>query len=148
MTAKLISALISLSVFAFPTPSDIPATGSHEAITNAIVHVAKAATGSSENEPKNKIMKLWVTAYASTPEETDSTPFETAMGTLVHDGIVATNMLPFGTKVSFPKLFGDKIFVVEDRMNARKKNFIDIWMPKKSDAVRFGISYSDVVVWE
>lgn len=147
MTAKLVSALISLSVMSFPTPSEMPVTGGHEAIQNAIVHVAKAATGNDEEIQKPlKTLKMWVTAYTSTPEETDSTPFETAMGTLTHDGIVATNMLPFGTKVSFPKLFGNKIFVVEDRMHRRKEGFIDIWMPNKKEALKFGITNSDVVV--
>jgi len=130
----------------FPTPSETPATGSHEAITNAIVHVAKAATGSDEDQKAKETLKMWVTAYTSTPEETDSSPFETAMGTLTRDGIVATNMLPFGTKIQFPKLFGTKVFTVEDRMHRRKVGFIDIWMPTKSEALRFGISQSDVVV--
>lgn len=147
MTAKLVSALISLSVMTFPTPSETPVTASREAITNVIVHVAKAATtGDEEAEKAAKTVKMWVTAYASMPEETDDTPFVTAMGTLTHDGIVATNMLPFGTKVQFPKLFGTKVFTVEDRMHRRKVGFIDIWMPTKKDAVKFGISQSEVVV--
>ncbi|MEK7089713.1 MAG: hypothetical protein AAB920_02745 [Patescibacteria group bacterium] len=147
MAAKLISALISLSVMAFPTPSETPATGSRGAITNAIVHVAKAATGADEETQKPKeTLKMWVTAYTSTPEETDDAPFETAMGTLTRDGIVATNMLPFGTKVQFPKLFGTKTFTVEDRMHRRKVGFIDIWMSNKSDALKFGIAQSEVVV--
>jgi 3D (Asp-Asp-Asp) domain-containing protein len=147
MTAKLVSALISLTVMTFPTPSETPATGSHEAIANAIVHVAKAATNGDEEIAKTaKTIKMWVTAYTSVPEETDESPFETAMGTLTRDGIVATNMLPFGTKVQFPKLFGTKVFTVEDRMHRRKVGFIDIWMPLKSDALRFGINQTEVVV--
>jgi len=90
--------------------------------------------------------KMWVTAYTSSPEETDDTPHVTAMGSKTRDGIVATNMLPFGTRVKFPSLFGEKIFVVEDRMHPRKKNFIDIWMPEKKEALRFGIAYADVLV--
>ena len=147
MTAKLISALISLSVMTFPTPSETPATGSREAIANAIVHVAKAATNGDEEVVKaTKTVKMWVTTYTSTPEETDSSPFETAMGTVTRDGIVATNMLPFGTKVQFPKLFGTKIFTVEDRMHRRKVGFIDVWMSSKIDALKFGISQTEVVV--
>src|SRR3990167_1248447 len=38
-----------------------------------------------------------ITAYSSTPEETDSTPFITASGTHVRDGVVAANFLPLGT---------------------------------------------------
>lgn len=147
MTAKLVSALISLSVMTFPTPSETPVTGSHETITNAIVRVAKAATGSDEEAEKPvETLKMWVTAYASVPEETDDTPFVTAMGTETRDGVVATNMLPFGTRVMLPKLFGNKVFTVEDRMHRRKKGFIDVWMATKKEAIRFGITQSEVVV--
>lgn len=87
-----------------------------------------------------------ITAYASVPDETDDTPFTTAMGTEVHDGVVATNILPFGTKIQIPALFGNKIFTVEDRMNRRMKNVMDIWMPSKAKALRFGANYADVVI--
>lgn len=87
-----------------------------------------------------------VTAYTSTPEETDDTPFITASNTLVRDGVIAANFLPFGTKVIIPSLFGDKIFVVEDRMNPKKKNFIDIWMPSKYDAIQFGIRRAEIAI--
>lgn len=79
-----------------------------------------------------------VTAYSSTPEETDSTPFITASGKLVREGIIATNILPMGTKVRIPELFGNKIFVVEDRMHPRKKYVVDIWFPTKKEAINFG----------
>ena len=45
-----------------------------------------------------------VTAYSSTPEETDSSPRLTAAGTWVREGIVANNFLPFGTKNLSPFL--------------------------------------------
>lgn len=93
-------------------------------------------------------MKVWITAYSSTPEETDDSPFITASGTRVRDGIVATNLLPFGTKIKIPQLFGDKIFVVEDRMHRRKTNHVDVWMPTKSKAKRFGIAHTEVAVVE
>lgn len=89
---------------------------------------------------------MYVTAYSSTPEETDDTPFITASGTHVRDGIVATNELPMGTKVKIPALYGDKIFTVEDRMHERMKNKVDIWMPTKGAAIRFGIKKAEIVV--
>ncbi len=89
---------------------------------------------------------MWITAYSSTPEETDDTPFITASGSHVRDGIVATNMLPMGSKIKIPALYGDKIFVVEDRMHQRMVNKVDIWMPEKSQAIRFGIKHTEVVV--
>ncbi|MBI4094553.1 MAG: 3D domain-containing protein [Candidatus Liptonbacteria bacterium] len=91
---------------------------------------------------------VWVTAYSSTPEETDDTPFTTALGTETRDGVLAANFLPFGTKVQIPEFFGDKIFVVEDRMHPRKANFVDIWMPTKSDALKFGIASTTIVIAE
>ena len=86
------------------------------------------------------------TAYSSTPDQTDDTPFTTASGTTVRDGIVATNFLPFGTLIRIPKLFGDKIFVVEDRMNRRYKTRIDIWFPERELAKIFGIKKVSIEV--
>ncbi|MFH0806390.1 MAG: hypothetical protein V1885_01550 [Candidatus Brennerbacteria bacterium] len=91
---------------------------------------------------------VWVTAYSSTPEETDDSPFVTASNTETRDGIVAANFLPFGTKLQIPEHFGDKVFTVEDRMHRRKTNFVDIWMPTKDDAKQFGISYTQILILE
>ncbi len=90
--------------------------------------------------------EVWITAYSSTPDQTDDTPFITASGTRVRDGIVATNLLPFGTKIQIPELFGDKVFTVEDRMHERKTNNVDIWMETRSEALRFGVAYSKILV--
>lgn len=84
---------------------------------------------------KNKKLVL-VTAYSSTVDQCDSTPFITASGTHVHDGTIAANFLKFGTKVKFPSLYGDKIFIVEDRMKSNYK--VDIWFPTRQEAINFG----------
>lgn len=91
-------------------------------------------------------MEVWVTAYSSMPEETDDTPFITASGRIVREGIIATNILPFGTKIKIPEFFGDRIFIVEDRMHSRKRNFVDIWMPTKEDAQNFGIARTKIQI--
>lgn len=96
-------------------------------------------TKSFELEKDFYELDVFITAYSSSPDETDDTPFITALGTWVRDGIVAANFLPFGTKIKIPDVFGDKIFIVEDRMHERKNNFIDIWMPSKEKALSFGI---------
>ncbi len=86
-----------------------------------------------------KTLKMIATAYASVPDETDATPFITASGKHVKDGIIANNMLPFGTKIRIPKLYGGKVFTVEDRMHPRKGNYmVDVWMPSKKLAQNFG----------
>ena len=113
--------------------------------TNAS-YVAKAA-----NEVKKvvKTIKVKVTAYSSTEGQTDDTPFITASGKYVADGIIANNMLPFGTKVRIPELYGDKIFVIEDRMSNKKSDYhVDIWMPSKPIAVNFGVKTAEIEVLE
>ncbi len=80
-----------------------------------------------------------VTAYTSTPDQTDSTPFITANGTTVHDGIIAANWLKFGTRVRIPDMFGDKVFIVADRMNPRFDDRADIWMADYQAARNFGL---------
>jgi len=89
-------------------------------------------------EPK-EVRTVKATAYSSTPDQTDDSPFTMANGKRVHDGAVAANFLPFGTKVRFPELYGDKEFVVEDRMHRRFSDRVDIWMETRSEAIRFGI---------
>ena len=74
-----------------------------------------------------RTMRVFVTGYSSTPDQTDDTPFITASGKQVRDGIVATNLLPLGTKIKIPEIYGNKVFVVEDRMNARNNQHVDIW---------------------
>jgi len=87
-----------------------------------------------------------VTAYSSTPDQTDSTPFITASGTHVHDGTIACNFLDFGTYVRFPDLYGDKVFVVEDRMALKNSHKIDIWFNTRWEAIQFGVRHLKVEV--
>lgn len=99
-------------------------------------------------EPMNiKTVKVVVTAYSSTVWQTDDTPFITASGETVRDGIIANNMLPFGTLVRIPEVYGDKVFVVEDRMNTRKGNYhFDVWLPEYEQAKDFGAKRTYVEV--
>jgi len=101
--------------------------------------------------PEFKVIRkipVVITAYSSTPEETDSTPFITAAGTQVRNGIVANNYFPFGTKIKIPELYGEKIFTVEDRMSWKKGNYqFDIWFPSHQEAEKFGAerTYIEIV---
>lgn len=82
--------------------------------------------------------RVLATAYSSDPWQTDSTPCYPAMdfNMCEHyekyglEDTIAANFLPLGTKVKLPELFGDKVFTVRDRMNARYNgtNRIDIWV--------------------
>ena len=88
-----------------------------------------------------KTMYVTVTAYSSTKDQTDGDPYLTGLGTPVRDGIVAANFLPVGTVVRFPDKFGEKIFVVEDRMHEKYGLQVDIWMSNQEKAKKFGIQY-------
>lgn len=89
-----------------------------------------------------------ITAYSSSADETDSTPNITASGTRTRDGVVASNLFPIGTRVKIPELFGEKTLVVEDRMHDRFTDRIDVWMPSKWQALRFGKKQAEVEVVE
>lgn len=93
------------------------------------------------NKIPKKTMQVTVTGYSSTDGETDGTPYLTAIGTVVRDGIVAANFLPIGTVVRFPDKFGEKLFIVEDRMDKRFGLQVDIWMLNQEEAKKFGLQY-------
>lgn len=93
----------------------------------------------AEDKEPVKVIYVTVTAYSSTPDQTDDSPFITANGTWVHDGTLAANFLRFGTKVRFPDYSGDKVYVVEDRMNQRYTYRADIWMETREAAKQFGV---------
>lgn len=99
---------------------------------------------------KGESIDVWATAYTSDPNETDDTPFITASGSYVYDGVIAANFLPIDTKVRIPELYGDKIFTVEDRMNSRydNLNIIDIWFKDKPEAIKFGKKYIEIEILE
>lgn len=84
---------------------------------------------------------MWVvaTAYSSDPRQTDASPCTPALQGFDmcwyyeqygQEDTIATNFLPLGTHVKFPDLFGDRVFVVRDRMNARYNGTrrVDIWI--------------------
>jgi 3D (Asp-Asp-Asp) domain-containing protein len=144
MGNKILSLFTSLVVIGVPQVSLTPQAHPEK----AFLPIAEAAAVPLEKAAikVEKTLKVWVTAYSSTPEETDDTPFITAWNTPVRDGIVATNLLPFGSKIRIPELFGDKIFTVEDRMHRRKTDFVDVWMGSKLEALEFGISRTNIEV--
>lgn len=93
-----------------------------------------------------------ITAYNSDPAQTDDTPCITANGFNVcehgEEDTIAANFLKFGTKVRIPDLYGDRIFVVRDRMNKRYSDRVDIWMKEKTDARQFGVKVAKIEVVE
>ena len=95
---------------------------------------------------------IWVTSYNSLPAQTDSTPCITASGFDLckhnQENIIATNFLhlPFGTKVRFPELYGDKVFTVEDRMNKRYYGTADIWFRDHAKSKTFGKKWTVIEI--
>ncbi|HTX86778.1 MAG TPA: hypothetical protein VMC41_01775 [Candidatus Nanoarchaeia archaeon] len=94
-----------------------------------------------------------LTAYNSDVGQTDDSPCITANGFDLckhgQEDTVAINGVKMGTKVRFPDLFGDRVFVVRDRMNARyDSNRVDVWMLSRADAKTFGVKTAKMEVLE
>lgn len=103
---------------------------------------------SGEIDPR-KTVWVTMTAYSSEVGQTDDTPCIPAMHTYNlcenyekygAQDTIAANFLPLGTQIRFPDLYGDKIFTVRDRMNARYGwGRGDFWMPERAQAIDFGV---------
>lgn len=102
------------------------------------VQEAEAFTGTFESGGIGK-----VTMYNSVPEQTDDTPFITASGETVRDGIVANNCLDFGTQV----MIDGKVYEVQDRKNSRYGcEWFDIWSRSVDEALEYGVQEHQVSV--
>ncbi|MCX6795529.1 MAG: hypothetical protein NT165_02260 [Candidatus Falkowbacteria bacterium] len=106
-------------------------------------------------EPEYKVISTSVhkmTAYNSEVGQTDNSPCITANGFNVcehgTEDTVAANFLKMGTKVRIPELFGDRVFTVRDRMNARHATRVDVWMKDRSSAMKFGVKVAKIEVLE
>jgi len=101
-----------------------------------------------DREP-TKTITVVSTAFNSLEGQTDDSPCIPAMSSFNlcdfyeehgYGNSVAANFLPLGTQVQFPDLYGDKIFVVRDRMNKRYgQGRVDIWLPTYAEAKTFGV---------
>lgn len=102
-----------------------------------------------EDRKPTRVIAAVMTAYSSEAAQTDASPCIPAMWKynlcehyeqFGEQDTIAANFLPLGTKVRFPDLYGDKVFTVRDRMNARYGiGRGDIWMPTKAEAKQFGV---------
>jgi len=114
-----------------------------------------------------QVLVLQGTAYTSSVRETDSTPFVTATGMRTRLGVLAVSpdllkVLPYGTKVrlkdlgsvygrgrgQFDALFQGRVFVVADVMHPRMREKVDVWLPDRATALRFGRRLLQVEVVE
>jgi hypothetical protein len=109
-----------------------------------------------ETPKPNKVVAGVLTAYSSTPDQTDSDPFTAASGKQVYLGMVANNCLPFGTKLKITftdaatqEKYGNVEFMVDDRMNSRYGcNRFDVWLdaPRK-EVNQFGVKRASIEVY-
>ena len=89
------------------------------------------------------IVRGEVSAYTSSPDETDDTPCITASGAVVGEGIVANNCFEFGQVVRI----SGKNYIVQDRLNKRYEcNHFDIWFRSKAEAREFGRQFLRVII--
>jgi 3D (Asp-Asp-Asp) domain-containing protein len=88
-----------------------------------------------------------VFAYNSEIGQTDDRPFEMASGKKVYDGAIACpDKYELGTKVEY----ADRIYTCEDRMaeRYRDKNYFDIWMPEKHQALEWGVQTLELSIYK
>ncbi len=113
--------------------------------------------GEEDEVNVKETLQVELTGYSSTPDQTNSQPFITASGYRVRKGIVAANFLEFGTKLRIPEYFGEKEFVVKDRMNRRfsppydhvsHEGYVDIWFENRYEANNFGRVISEIEIIE
>ena len=157
----LVQMLFPQYVFATPSQQfnamalEFPLQGGALPSKDLIPTVASVYTNNNTEQviPMPKYTVAWdrymtITAYSSTPDQTDGSPYLAARGHVVHWGMVAANDLKIGTQVRMPDLFGDQVFTVLDRMNARYSGGwrLDVWMPVRDDAKRFGKRYTRVEI--
>lgn len=91
-------------------------------------------------------IKVEATAYSASVDETDSTPWQTALMTKPTVGrtIAVSRDLDFllGKKV---KINGYGVFVVEDLMNSRFTKRIDFFKGSKREAIKFGKKELEII---
>ena len=98
-------------------------------------------------EPKYREIFATIYAYNSEVEQTDANPFMMASGNKVYDGAIACpEFVAFGIKVEF---LGKK-YTCEDRMGEyyRDKNYFDIWMATKEQAIEWGKVGAQVKIYD
>lgn len=138
---------------AFPTPEekkpDNSPGGSSLSISQGNTVISLSQIPKKDSGSETRTMNVVITAYSSDEWQTDGNPFLTAAGTKVERGVVANNLLPFGTEIKIPELYGDRTFVVEDRLHWSKGNYqVDIWFPITQQAVNFGVKRTHIEVIE
>lgn len=144
----------SLGQEAYKSVKPLVASSTQELATTTPPETSKITntTSSTSTVKVIRVSTHVITAYNSEIAQTDDTPCTTANGFNVCDhGVedtIAANFLKFGTKVQIPELFGDRVFVVRDRMNKKHAARVDVWMKERHDAINFGVKFASIRVIE
>ena len=97
-----------------------------------------------ETTPRLRTIVAEVTAYTASEEECGKSDGITASGKPVRYGYIASDDLPFGTRV----IIDGGVYEVADRFGGGYRNRIDIFMPSRGDAMRFGRRTMEVHIIE
>lgn len=108
----------------------------------------------SLNETKRiDISNVTITSYNNEVEQCDDTPNIMASNRLVYEGAVAISRdlkskyrIKYGDLVYIKVL--DSFFVIEDTMNERIKNTIDIFKFDKKESLKINFKNQDVIVYK
>jgi 3D (Asp-Asp-Asp) domain-containing protein len=124
----------------------------------------KVKTSTVKSKLKQKIrsfpsLTVRSTAYNSSPDQTDSSPWTTSTGARTRYGIIALSRdllrrIPYGSRVrledggswaggrgrgKYNSMLKNTVFVVEDTMHARKTGMVDVWLPARDRAMQWGV---------
>jgi 3D (Asp-Asp-Asp) domain-containing protein len=115
----------------------------------------------------NPTFQLRTTAYNSMVSQTNAQPFITATGARTDWGVIAVSRdllsadIPYGTLVrlrdlgryadgahpgQYQALLDAHLFIVEDTMNIRKRQQLDIWFDDHASALAWGVRLVEVEV--
>lgn len=89
-----------------------------------------------------------VTSYRSVPEQTDDSPFITSIGHRTHpNGVAVSQDLLKSGAVRYGDIVyidGHGFKVVNDTMNPRHRNHVDIWVATKAEESAIGVQKRNV----
>lgn len=150
VTALLTAGILGFAVLSGPPSQEnnptknTPKVVHHESSTPVVNATGYRSSGRN--------MTVSLTSYNSLPEQTDSTPNITSTGTRTRPGVLAVSRelrYLYHKKVRIESVtgrncgvpanyFAGRIFYVEDTMNARFRNKVDVWVPTLREAYRIG----------
>ena len=157
-----------ITAFSVPPESDAELDIAITPTVNVVEQARGVGAQASLGPVANPVLQVKATGYNSLVGQTDSTPHITSTGETTRFGIIAVSRdllgdeLPYGSLVRI-KEFGSYyngrgagryqslldeqgLFIVEDTMHPRKQNQIDVWFPRLSDALNWGVRQAEVEI--